>query len=304
MFFFHLQLKGLAELRNVIGCVAKKSTKNRYVEFLLILEKWPELKDLVRILSIPYKATIDLQRQNLTLSDTYGIWFEIKLRLQRTIDNRTSDTGLADILLDKFIGRYGEIYNNPAMKAAIFLDPRYRFGMMRDRLFVDDAKEFIKDMHRRLSYLKGIENETVSRTNDNNLSDDFENFDVQSEMNRYWDSQASNSELNHLSDFDAALDAFDPPKLLLKDNLFDYWNNCLPPESCDIELREVAMAIFAIPPTEIQTERNFSALKRILSDLRGNLSRETLQNILTINLNKDLYLEITKKQIEDMRKIK
>lgn len=294
----------MAELRDVIECVAKETTKKRYVEFPLLLEKWQQLKDLVRVLLIPYKATIDLQKQNLTLSDTYGIWLEIKLRLQRMVSNGTSNTGLTDIMLDKFTGRFNQIYSNPAMKAAIFLDPRYRVGIMRDQFIVEEAKEFIRNMHRRLSYLKGIANETSNQTNHNDSGDDFENFDVQSEMNRYWDSQESNSSLNHPSDFDAALDAFDPPKMSIKDNLFDYWSNFFPSDLCDIELREVAMAIFAIPPTEIQTERNFSALKRILSDLRGNLSRETLQNILTINLNKDLYLEITEKQIKNMRKHK
>lgn len=292
-------------MQQVIECVAKKSNKKRYIEFPLCLEKWIELKDLVRILSIPYNATINLQKRDLTLSDTYGIWLELKLRLQRTIDNRTSKTGLAAIMLQKFYDRFNDIYKNPAMLAAIFLDPRYRFGIIRDPFLVEEAKNFIKDMHRRLNFLKGAEKQTATQTNHNNSNDDFEHFDVQSEMNRYWDTQESSSSSNqHLNDFDDALDAFDPPKLLIKDNLFDFWDNTSSNDPSHIVLREVAMAIFSISPTEVQTERDFSALKRILSDLRANLSHETLENILTIHLNKELYLQIIDEQIFEAKNAK
>lgn len=291
----------MTNLRGVIECVAGKSTQKRYVEFPLLLEKWQELKDLVRVLSIPYNATIELQKQNLTLSDTYGIWLEIKIRLQRTIGNGTSNTGLASTLLEKFIDRYDMIFANPAMKAAIYLDPRYRLSIIDDQLFVNDAKEFIADMHRRLSYLKSIGNDTDSRTTNNNSDDDFDNFDVQSEMNRYWQSQSQSQETattsNHSSDFDAALDTFNPPQMFIKQSIIEYWES----DRCETELREVAMAIFAIPPTETQVERNFSDLKQILSDRRYNLSQETLENILTIHLNKDLYLNVIEKQVHDIK---
>lgn len=282
----------MVELHSIIELIAQKSTIKRYAEVPLLLEKWRELKDLVNTLRIPYKATVDLQRRDLTLSDTYGIWLEIKLRLKKAIDSKTSNTDLAVTMLDAFNSRYDNIFSNPAMKAAIFLDPRYRMGIVRDQLSVEEAKKFIMDMHRRLNYLKSTDSEPNCQIN---RDDSDDNFDVQSEMCRFWDCQADTFNLNRISDFEAALDSFDPQPMNIKDNLFHYWQNY------DIELREVAMAIFAMPPTETQVERDFSVLKRILSDLRGNLSAKTLEDILTINLNKDIYLEVIAKQVADNR---
>lgn len=285
----------MTSLRDVIECVARKTTKKRYVEFPLLLEKWHELKDLVRILSIPYKATVELQRRNLTLSDTYGIWVEIKLRLQRTRDNGTSTTGLVDTLLAEIDKRNDSILSNPAMKAAIFLDPRYRLGIVRDQIAMETAKQFIIDMHHRLTFLKSVGNEIDSQTNIANNNDSDDNFDIQSELNRYWGRESIASS-HHLSDFEAILDTFDPPVMAIRDNLFDYWNS----PDCDPYLRNVAMAIFSISPTEVETERDFSALKRVLSDHRSGLSKETLQNIMTINLNQDLYLKNNDEQIKQL----
>lgn len=291
-----MQLDCLSSLHDVIKCVAQKSTKKRYAEFPLLLEKWRDLMDLVNVLRIPY--AVKLQRRDLTLSDTYGIWLEIKLRLSKIDINRSSPTGLAALLLEKFQNRFNAIFANPAMKAAIFLDPRYRIGIIRNQQHVDEAKIFIIEMHRRLDYLKDIQHAQATAS-ENNATDTFDDFNIQ-----FWTNQVteidSTPDLQCLSDFEAKLDVFDPPHMTVKDSLFEYWHS----EHSDTELRNVAMAIFSISSCEVQCERDFSTLKRILSDHRGNLSTETLENILTINLNKDLYLEVNRKQVQNMRKNK
>lgn len=284
-------------MRDVIECVTAKSTKKRCAEFPLLLEKWAVLKELVNVLRIPYEATVKLQRRDLTLSDTYGIWLEIRLRLNKII--RQDTIGLVHALLDKFIGRYEVIYNNPAMKAAIFLDPRYRMAITQSTESVSEAKIFIMNMHRRLSYLKARENAPRAES-DGSSADTFENFNTETEMLQFWNSQdelSSNVEIT-ISDIEVAIDAFDPPHVPINSSLFDYWET----KDCNRELREVALAIFSISPSEVQCERDFSHLKRILSDLRSKLLPETLQNILTINLNKDIYLKVNDKQVFDMKK--
>ncbi|XP_055309114.1 uncharacterized protein LOC129573003 [Sitodiplosis mosellana] len=212
------------------------------------------------------------------------------------MENRTSNTGLAGNLHTAFVNRFNAIYQNQAMKAAIFLDPRYRGSLVRDQLSVETAKEFMKEMHQRLGYLREADKQTVRQTNDENSGDDF---DIELAMNEYFQRDAGSSNSNHLSDIEAAIDAFDPPHMQIKENLFDYWGG---EGTGDNDLHAIAMAIYAIPPTETQTERNFSDLKRILSDFRGNLSRQTLENILTCHLNKDLYLDVIDKQLKIIRK--
>lgn len=285
-------------MRDVIECVAVKSTKKRFAEFPLLLEKWTELKELVTVLRIPYEATVKLQRKDLTLSDTYGAWLEIRLRLNKITNQGT--TAIAQALLEKFNGRFNVIYNNPAMKAAIFLDPRYRLSITRNKQYMAEAKEFILEMCRRLNYLKNMQYTTESVTNEN-ASDSFDDFNVQAEMNQYWLNQVVESTSNEQwSDIEAAVDAFDPPNIPIRNSLFEYWES----KDCDPELRDIAMAIFSISPSETQCERDFSHLKRILSDLRGNLLPETLQSILTIKLNEYMYHRVIDKQVYAMRKNK
>lgn len=285
-------------MRDVIECVAAKSTKKRFAEFPLLLEKWTELKELVTVLRIPYEATVKLQRKDLTLSDTYGAWLEIRLRLNKITNQGT--TAIAQALLEKFNGRFNVIYNNPAMKAAIFLDPRFRLSITRNEQYMAEAKEFILEMSRRLNYLKNMQCTTESVTNEN-ASDSFDDFNVQAEMNQYWLNQVVESTSNEQwSDIEAAVDAFDPPNIPIRNSLFEYWES----KDCDPELRDIAMAIFSISPSETQCERDFSHLKRILSDLRGNLLPETLQSILTIKLNEDMYHRVIDKQVYAMRKNK
>lgn len=281
----------------LLSALHKSQHKKRYAEFPLLLEEWSDLKDLVNILRIPYHGTVKLQGRDLTLSDTYGIWLEIRLRLAKITN---SSTGLAEALLTKFDSRFDTIYSNPAMKAAIFLDPRYRMGIMRNQRDVDEAKEFIMEMHRRVNYLKRKQHDTEQQANENQDADTSDEFNIQAEIAQYWLNQNNSPSNTNVSDFESCLDTFDPPNMLINESVLEYWCS----NKCDSQLQEVAKAIFSISPCETQCERDFSSLKRILSDLRFNLLPETLESILTINLNKDIYLEVNSKQVEEMRKNK
>lgn len=255
---------------------------------------------IVNILQIPYKATIDLQRRDLTLSDAYGIWLEVKLRLEKIVKLKLSNTALDVKLLHAVEKRFENVFTNPAMKAAIFLDPRYRMEIMRNRDSIHVAKEFILDLNRHLISLKNQNTVNVLVQTSVAPSRGFNiDFDIEAEFNQFWGNNTNVDASKNLSDMESALDAFDPPPMKIKDSILKYWqsdNNEYP------EFRNVAKAILAIPPTEIQVERDFSSLKRTLSDLRCKLSTESLQDILTIMLNKGLYLHNNLKQLQNIQK--
>ncbi|XP_058833231.1 probable ubiquitin carboxyl-terminal hydrolase FAF isoform X2 [Topomyia yanbarensis] len=61
------------------------------------------------------------------------------------------------------------------------------------------------------------------------------------------------------------------------------------------ELHAVAMVVFALPATEVSVERAFSALALVLSDLRTGLSEDTLEHILLLKLNKDVFKKVMPK---------
>lgn len=57
-------------------------------------------------------------------------------------------------------------------------------------------------------------------------------------------------------------------------------------ESGWINLSNLAKIVLSVPATQVSVERCFSALKLVLSDQRTNLTKENLENILMIRLNK------------------
>lgn len=253
---------------------------------------------IVNILHVPYMATIRLQEQDITLSDAFGIYVEIKLRLKKIIATELIKTNLAASMLNAVEKRFEKVLANPAMTAAIFLDPRYRLSLMNNHNSIQTAKEFIIDLHKHLISLKNQNiNDLFPQISFAQNNDNME-FDIQAEIDQLWGNNSQSCRSNNISDIEAALDVFDPPSMKITNSVLKYWNE----NSEYAELRDVAMAIFAISPTEVQVERDFSCLKRTLSDLRFNLSTKTLEDILTIMLNKELYLGINAKQIENIRK--
>lgn len=69
------------------------------------------------------------------------------------------------------------------------------------------------------------------------------------------------------------IDAFDPEKLPSDADILLHWETL---KERHETLYELAMAVFGIPPTEVQIERDFSHLENILSNRRYNLSPDFL----------------------------
>lgn len=69
----------------------------------------------------------------------------------------------------------------------------------------------------------------------------------------------------------------------------DYWAER---KHTNKELYELSTITNSVPITQVSVERPFSALAFILSPLRNSLSAESLENILLIRLNKEVFLNI------------
>lgn len=272
----------------------------KYDEFGVLLKTWPILKELVRILSIPYKTTIELQRRDLTLSDSYVSWTTMELHLKSKAKQHTK-SGLIEKLLSAIDRRKETVFLKPLMKAAIFLDPRVRCKVISSREDTEEAKKVLSDLSNRLALLNEtrIVDDLNQSTETVNISD--ENFDPQKAFDESCSSTSNTQTTNNQCDLEIILDLFDPPQLPLSASILEYWDSKRNEEDFQI-LYNLAMAIFAVPPTEVDIERDFSALKFILTDLRHNLSTETLADILTINLNKPLYLEINENELRALEK--
>lgn len=250
---------------------------------------------MVRILSIPYKATVELQRRDLTLSDAYASWLKMELHLESKKKRATLtkfETYLIQALEKKKV-EYN-LFTNSLTKAALFLDPRFHRNIVRNERDMIEVKNILLTLSRRLILLSEEEanentNNSIQSTNSSDSS-----FDVQ----EAFDNLNNTVTPNIHSDFEAIIDAFSPTSMKLDAFVLKYW--------CDRKdsqmLYDVAMTIFAIPPTEVDIERNFSALKNILTDLRSSLAPKTLEDILSIFLNREIYLDVNNKVVIDLEK--
>lgn len=66
--------------------IAHFEDKNKNCD--LLLKKWEVMKELVRILKLPFVATNYLQRENSTLSDFFGIMIGVEIGLQKAMNEK------------------------------------------------------------------------------------------------------------------------------------------------------------------------------------------------------------------------
>lgn len=72
-------------------------------------------------------------------------------------------------------------------------------------------------------------------------------------------------------------------------NIFTYWAE---KKSTHKELYELSTVTNSVPITQVTVERAFSSMAFIFTALRNSLAPETLENLLLIRLNRDIFDEL------------
>lgn len=101
--------------------------------FMVLLQKWDKLCDLMNVLKIPFDFTSYLQTPKLSLSDMYGRWLKMEqVELKRlTTNDAGSQSKFARMLSETLQNRKPMVVNTPLVLSAVYLDPRYR-GLLSD----------------------------------------------------------------------------------------------------------------------------------------------------------------------------
>lgn len=276
--------------------------------FRLLLEKWTVLKEMLYVLRIPYKATISLQRRSLTLSDTFGIWLNMELHLNACIKNKNYKTELAKCLLKAVGNRKQVIFNNPLMTAAIFLDPRYRNQTINDQEKVQQAKETLLKIYRRMFVLSG-KDKSQNNSNTSCFSDLSFEYDDRAELNKFlMDSRNDPSNVIQLNenpsfpigseeDIEYLLNTFAPELMSSEKSVLQFWEEAKQEHN---RLYDLAMVVYSVPPTEVQMERDFSKLGFVFGDRRCRLTEERLEDIMNIHLNDEVFYEVRDEEITEL----
>lgn len=279
-----MQLFDVFNLKRIVEYFARKKVRL----FEMILQKWKTLKELVVVFKIPYNATIALQNPRITLSDVYGIWTKMRLHLEACAEKESFKTKLSQNLIECLKDRYETIFNNPKMECSLFLDPRFRGIILNNQEVLDRTEANLVELHNRLQSLKANTTQQFS----NESSDLHLSFDEQEALNKHMTANASQNNIQtHLS-IEDAISSFQPDILPSEKSVLDFWET----QKSSL-LYDLAMAIYSIPPTQVQIERDFSSLGHIFSERRYRLSQHRLEQILLIHFNKEIFYEVKRELI-------
>lgn len=262
----------------------------------LMLKKWKVLKELVLILKIPYEVTIAFQSKKLTLSDVFGRWLGMQLYFQACIDKKKSKTGLAKHLLDASKIRGVNLFKNPLMSCALYLDPRFRTEIIDCDEKNEEAKRNLLRIWRRLVALR----EAPQQSETSIASSDGSSFEFNEEeaiLNHLQRNSTNTSEPNpnQSVDIETEIDNFAPEPLPPNASILEYWDR-----NKNHPLYELAMVVFSVPPTEVQIERDFSSLDFIFTKRRGNICHSRLEDIFVLYLNKDLFFVVMDEEMAEL----
>lgn len=253
---------------------------------MLSESEWGSVVDLLTILKPFDKYTKKLQSETVTMSDFFGFWTSLRLKLAKRSDQ------FAVSLLEEMNERHDLLLENPVILGAIFLDPRYQRTLRHRK---KTAIEFLVNMFLR------IEDVISDNMNENNAEKNHEivddGNDSEEELNAYLaacssvtNQTVSNETLieSKRQKIEALLIGFDGTEQPGSISVLQYWeeNKHQKPE-----LYRLASAIFTIPPTQTTVERAFSSFAIVFTSHRSRLNSNTLQNILLIRLNYDIYAE-------------
>lgn len=255
----------------------KDNTEYRkFHKYLLNNSEWIEVESLMSTLKPFAIATKNLQSPTTTLSDYYGMWFNLKLKMER----QSRISLLAEHLFTE-LKAFEYTVDTPIMHAALYMDPRYNILLTEEQKI--KAIDLLESFYHR-----------IEPTNNNHSTPDREDESSLDELSIFISrirSQAPvaanmNTDERSHSDIKRLLLEFDDQTDLTK-SVLTFWeeNKFTKPE-----LYKLANIIFSIPPTQSSVERTFSALALILTPLRTQLSDKVLSEILVIRLNKPIYL--------------
>lgn len=254
-------------------------------KFQLDGDIWTALPCVVQVLAVFAAKTKELQKEDLTLPDSYGIWLSLVVRLKNL-----SHIPLSSKLLQHVEKRLKDLMEDDVLVAALYLDPRYQLVLSETQK--SNAVQHLTNLHRKLT--ENIDTNdtdfiTIDAIDDPDI-DEVDKYLSEVEMqvkgavslNVGSVSSGIHNELNSFAKID---------RRLRSAKIVPFWNSIRHEYP---NLYEVAKTVLAIPPTEVSVERNFSHLDFILNKRRNNLTDEALETILLLRLNRNLFSEASK----------
>ncbi|XP_062549894.1 uncharacterized protein LOC134214559 [Armigeres subalbatus] len=268
-----------------------KEIGQEHKELELFEGDWNYMKHFVAAFKPVYELTKKMQEKHCSLNDFYISWLQATCMVEKEIDNPFHDP-----LLETLNTRLKLLMENMVFKAAIFLDPRLNF--LGSKLFASvDEREavmnFIINTYNRIVNTACVSSTPSSSTNvQSTPAPDCVNKDVSDELEDYITRMIGGCSANisgtpsfHIQLRQLEVEPRQP-------HHYDVWNHWLARKRTHPELYAVAMVVLAAPSNQVSVERAFSALALVLSDLRTGLAEKTLEEILLVKLNREIFQKV------------
>lgn len=279
----------ISSLLNLKDCCQELKTNGILKNVAITENAWKELEGLVKILEPAKIATVALQRESITGGEFYEQWSKMKLLVQNQ----------GTVMSKKFLD-YLNIREKPILTsevfAAMFVDPRYKNLLTQQQSIV--AIQEVIAVARRILQLREsnhsssdliVPENTHATSGVGEILSEPKDVDLEFEMMLSQADQArpsapdttNETNLNLLKQEIETYKKF--PRVTDRHiDIFKWWW-----QRHDLSelFKESAAVILSVPVTQVSVERLFSGLHFILSDARGRLSQDSVDNLLFLRVN-------------------
>jgi hypothetical protein len=254
--------------------------------------EWQGLNDILMVLRPVRELTIRFQSEQLVAGQAFAY---LKSCL---ISVKNMDNNFAKIFSPIFEKRAQDLLSEPSILASVFFDARFscllrtaerdvavKYIISLNRYFVDEIGFPTNSYNNQGPVASCKTGDKISgqlKGNSDNLDDILDGL-----INESMES-TEEEPLQNL-DLEIVLSKFSRVQLLRSTNIFEFWENVGSLKEHEFHsLYNLATTCLALPVTQVSVERCFSTLKFILNDLRYNIDDGILEDILLVNLNKNL----------------
>lgn len=268
---------------------------------LFVLEAdWNQIKIITAVLHQPFLVTQMLQKVNVTLSDFYAAWLQMKI-YYKSLTSKGNE--LAECLLDAMNEeKHDHLIENPLLLCSVFLDPRLKCILLKNRDKALATKLYLMQLWKRHCSFEKAKNDVETHEAQEETLNEFDISLLEKHMDGVdFFGEDHTNENNNTVDMTALLNEFEVlAPVSMNISVFKWWeeNKHKYPE-----LYALAKIVHAVPASQASCERAFSIVSFVYSRYRTNLTEGHLDAILLTKFNKHLFYLIKQEEIDAKTKI-
>lgn len=231
-------------------------------------EIWRSIKEVIPPLKLIAEKTTQLQAELLTLSDMFGIWYDLKFCL-----NQLPQSDFRDDLINCVEMRELKLIESPVALASIYLDPRFRLLLNIQQK--STAVTHLEQLFLKLNPDEDIVNRDELNTGNSNI--------LESHLEEIEKAQNIDTNIGRLR---FELTEYEKvARLPVYKNIYKIWTMFKKHYPILYSLVEI---VHCVAPTEVCVKCNSSKINFALNRYRTNLKDNEIEIILLISLNQDI----------------